>query len=228
MVDPLRHKDFACGVAVTPFGEALQVRNATDKNRPQALNQLRKAETQLRQTLGARTGLDVVSEWLVHGVRQWVDTFMRDQINLRIYPFESLSNFQVISNLKRECFVDANLENLIFAYGAQPNMPLTVLGLITSLPPKDAQRFDPLAEFEERAGALSESEEFEAAFRGVFSGALAFESFVRFSRYPNITVYPLAVYRTVRVPIKSESTVGEPAGERSQSANQEPPTLQED
>jgi hypothetical protein len=182
-----------------------QVRNATDKNRAQALNRLRQAETQLREALNDVTGIGALPDWLVHGVKLWVDTLMRDQINLRVYPFESASSFQVLSNLKRECFVDASLENLMFAYGIQPNIRLTMLGLLTSLPSKEPASFDPLAEFEERADDLSSEEELEAAFRGIFSSALGLEQFVRFSRYPNVTVYPLAVYRTVKVPSDKKS-----------------------
>jgi len=36
---------------------------------------------------------------------------------------------------------------------------------------------------------------FEKAFRGMFGGMDGLENFVKYSRYPNITVHPIAVFR---------------------------------
>jgi hypothetical protein len=72
-----------------------------------------------------------------------------------------------------------------------------VFGLITSIPPKSAESFDPMKEFESFAGSMDKIV-FEKAFRDLFSALEAFESFVRFSRYPNISVHPIAVFRQFR------------------------------
>jgi hypothetical protein len=91
--------------------------------------------------------------------------------------------------------VDSDLEHLLYGYGPRPNVPLSVFGLITSLPPKNDTPFDPMKEFE-GGSQLSEKEAFERGFRGVFVGMEALESMVRYSRYPNVTVHPIAVYRS--------------------------------
>jgi hypothetical protein len=43
---------------------------------------------------------------------------------------------------------------------------------------------------------LSESMALEKGFRGVFIGLEGMEVLVRYSRYPNVTVHPIAVYRS--------------------------------
>ena len=136
-----------------------------------------------------------IDQWLLDGIQLWINTFMATRINFRIYPFESCPSFQVLCNLKRECFVDQDLEHLLYGYGSRPSVPLSVFGLITALPPKDGVLFDPLKEFE-TAGALPERVAFEKAFRAMFGAMDELEAFVRFFRYPNVTVHPIAVYRT--------------------------------
>jgi hypothetical protein len=76
---------------------------------------------------------------------------------------------------------------------------LAVFGLITSLPPEGDLPFDPMTEFTQSA-ELSPQEIFENAFRGVFIGMEGLESFFRYSRYPNVTIHPIAVYRSFAVP----------------------------
>ena len=81
-----------------------------------------------------------------------------------------------------------------------------------AFPSKSARPFDPLGEFTEKlieedggVAALGEGGEdmdqvgYERAFRAVFEGLEGMENLARFSRYPNVTVYPIAVYR--RVPV---------------------------
>jgi hypothetical protein len=136
-----------------------------------------------------------VDDWLVQGMRLFINTFMPTRINFRIYPFPGCHGFQVLCNLKRDCFVDSDLEHLLYGYGNRPNVPLAVFGLITSLPPKEATTFNPMREFEDDPD-LGESTAFEQGFRGVFGGMEGMEAIVRFSRYPNVTVHPIAVFRS--------------------------------
>jgi hypothetical protein len=111
----------------------------------------------------------------------------------RSRAFPECTSFQVLCNLKRECFIDSDLEHLLYGYGNRPNVKLAVFGLITSIPAIGGSTFDPLREFSERTN-LSPEEAFEHAFRAVFGAMDGLEAFVRYSRYPNITVHPLAVW----------------------------------
>jgi len=63
------------------------------------------------------------------------------------------------------------------------------------LPPRIPSSFDPLQEFLDDP-TLAASAGFEQGFRGVFAGMEGLEAKVRFSRYPNVTVHPIAVYRS--------------------------------
>ncbi len=177
-------------------------RNAADqKNRNQrkvAERRLAKAEAELKKKIEEASGLGGVEEWLLSGVRLFIDVFMRDRILLRVYPDEGRPELQVLANLKRACFVDGDAETYLHSYGYRPNVKLTVLGLVTSLPLQEGHSFDPMAEFEAKADELTDQESFEQGFRRVFEGFDGMYRFVRYSRYPNLTVQPLAVYRSVR------------------------------
>ncbi len=170
-----------------------QIAQIKDRNqKAQAKLGLRTVEEQISSKLKAQ--LEGVPDWLIKGLKLWIETFMPNRINFRIYPFRDCPSFQVICNLKRGSFVDQDLEHLLYGYGNLPNVPLAVFGLITSLPPKKADDFDPMREFEVDSD-LPDRVAFESGLRAVFSGMDGLESFVRFSRYPNVTVHPIAVYR---------------------------------
>jgi hypothetical protein len=123
---------------------------------------------------------------------------MPGRINLRIYPFEHYPSFQIMANLKKECFLDGDIDHVLFTYGPRPNIKLTVFGLITSIPNKEDEYFNPLSEFESLEDEEKTSEiSFEQGMRGLFVGMEGFEKMIRFSRYPNVTIYPYAVYRNI-------------------------------
>lgn len=153
---------------------------------------LKTLESQLEKILVQAVESQGFEQWMIDGISKWIETFMPNRINFRIYPFDNVPTFQVLCNLKRDCFVDQNLEHLLYGYGNRPNVPLAVFGLITSIPPKEKKPFDPMAEFDNNN---SQDVAFEKVFRQLFTLMEGFESQVRFSRYPNITIHPIAVFR---------------------------------
>jgi hypothetical protein len=169
--------------------------------RQAALQKIAAKEREFEQAMRDALELEPPPEqWLIDGIRKWIDVFLPGRITIRVYPFEDLPSFQVLGNLKRDAFVDADLGNLLFAYGTRPNVKLTIFGLVTSLPQAGEAAFDPMAEFVDAVGEESPDEvAFEQAFRGLFEATEGLEGFSRFSRYPNVTLYPLALYR--RVPV---------------------------
>ncbi len=171
-----------------------------DRNKKaKALATLRAVEDKFQALLRGALGWEEVPRWLLDGMGLFINTFMPGRINLRVYPVEGVPQFQVLANLKRDCFVDGDLENVLFAYGTRPNVKLTVLGLITSMPEQSDEVFDSMREFEGQGEVtVSTDTSFEEGLRGMFRGLEGFERLVRFSRFPNVTVYPLAVYRTIR------------------------------
>jgi hypothetical protein len=137
-----------------------------------------------------------VEKWLLDGIKLWISTFAPNRINFRVYPFPSCPSFQVICNLKRDCFVDQDPEHLLYGYGNRPNVQLSVFGLLTSIPPRTATLFDPMAEFSNPEEEQNEQIGFERAFRGLFGALDGMEALMRYSRYPNVTMHPIAVYRS--------------------------------
>jgi len=169
-----------------------QIKTIKDVNqKSKAKTQLQALESKIKQM--AISQLSPVENWLIDGIQLFVDTFVPNRINFRIYPFESCPSFQIICNLKRECFVDQDLEHLLYGYGNRPNVPLAVFGLITSLPSESGHPFDPMREFE--SIKLSEKVSLEKAFRNIFEAMDDLEGWMRYSRYPNITIHPIAVFR---------------------------------
>ena len=166
------------------------------KDRDQKINaqaELRKLESAISEL--TKSDLGNLDDWLLQGIRHWVSTFVESRLNFRVYPFLNCPACHIICNLKRDCFVDQDLEHLLYGYGTQPNVPMSVVGLITSLPQIRSIKFDPLAEFNEDLDA-DDKRNFEKAFRGMFGAMDEIEDFMRYSRYPNITVHPIAVFRS--------------------------------
>ena len=170
-----------------------EIKQIKDRNQKSvAQTKLKALEMQIETMVSSVTKVPGLEQWLIDGIKQWIDTFMPNRINFRIYPFDYMPSFQVLCNLKRDCFVDQNLEHLLYGYGNRPNVSLTVFGLITSLPPKEKDAFNLMADIDDEN---SPEAAFEKAFREMFDAMETFESFVRFSRYPNITIHPIAVFR---------------------------------
>jgi len=137
-----------------------------------------------------------VEQWKFDGISLWINTYLKDRLIFRILPSPKCPSFQIICNLKRACIVDGNIEYLISSYSTKPNIPFYVLGLITSKPEKNEIGINPLAEFDMK-GELNNIETIEKGFRSLFPAIEGLESFTRFSRYPNITVEPIAIYRFI-------------------------------
>lgn len=136
-----------------------------------------------------------VEEWILNGIRLLIKTYMPTRINFRVYPFTECPTFQILCNLKRESFVDQDFDHLLYGYGNQPNIPLTIFGLITSIPEKNGIVFDPMSEFKNCENVTGEAN-IEEAFRNLFIAINSLENFTRYSRYPNITIHPIAVFRS--------------------------------
>jgi len=190
---------------------ASEIKSLKDRNeKTRRKLAIKTLENQLEELI--KPDLNGVEDWILDGMQTWIKTFMPTRINFRIYPYPQFPSFQVLCNLKRECFIDDDLRHLLYGYGQRPNVPLTVTGLITSLPSEEGHEFDPMAEFEdievqdyEGKSEADKRRSFECAFRGIFGGMEGLEDFIRYSRYPNITVHPIAVYRDLRYESESES-----------------------
>ncbi|MFC1650706.1 hypothetical protein ACFL2X_03980, partial [Candidatus Latescibacterota bacterium] len=116
-----------------------------------------------------------------------------------IYPFDDFESFHLKATLKRDNFLDGDSSFIDFAYTSRPNVKLTLFGLVTSNPPKGDHPFDPMKEFKnhESEDERDDPVGFESAFRGIFRGFDGLEKLITFSRYPNLFIYPLAIFRDI-------------------------------
>jgi hypothetical protein len=151
--------------------------------------------SELAKLVATATKVHPVDQWILDGMKTWIDTFLPGIVNFRVYPNLNLPDEHVFGHLKKRCFEDAEFGALHFTYGAFPTENLTMVGVVTSVPPENGETFKPLAEFEK--ADLADYESLESAFRGVFRGFDGMEQMVRTSRFPRILVQPLTVYRSV-------------------------------
>ncbi|MDE2638373.1 MAG: hypothetical protein OXI30_18545 [Chloroflexota bacterium] len=125
-----------------------------------------------------------------------IDMIWPGRNHLAIQPFEDFTEFKVYSNLKVECFVDPDVDNVIFHYGSKPNISLTVFGLCTSRPSGKPRSESLFAQGASQSGAKGAAE-IAAGIQQMFSLIAPLEQVGQLAHYPSIVVYPVAVYRTI-------------------------------
>lgn len=173
-----------------------QVKAEKDRNvRATKEAQLKKVKATLSEMATSAGSVGLVDQWILDGLKTWIDTFLPGIINLRLYPSPNHPDEQFFGHLKREYFEDRDLSSFHFTYGSVPTEPISLIGIVTSIPPDVGDTFKPLAEFE-REG-LADTESVERAFRGVFRGFDGMEQMIRTCRFPRVLVQPLVVYRSV-------------------------------
>lgn len=173
-----------------------EIRQIKDrKDRASKEQQLKTAKKSIDDLLLTATKVGAVDQWILDGLKTWIDAFLPGIVNLRIYPSSDRPDEHVFGHLKKQCFEDSDPNSFHFTYGSLPTESLTMIGIITSVPTEDSDPFKPLAEFEK--ATLVDNESIENAFRGVFRGFDGFEQMIRTCRYPRILVHPLMIYRSV-------------------------------
>ena len=154
---------------------------------------LKTKKKEVDDLLSSAGGIEGVEQWILDGMKTWIDAFLPGIVNLRVYPSDDCIDTHIFGHLKQECFVDADSNSFHFTYGSMPTEKITLVGIITSVPSESDSAFNPLQEFQ--AEKLSDEESVENAFRGVFRGFDGMEQMIRTCRFPRILVYPLLVYR---------------------------------
>lgn len=147
----------------------------------------------LDEFLNANQAVDMVPQWVLDGMGTWIDAFLPNITNIRIYPFQHQNDEHLLGHLNASNFTIPDPTAFHFTYGSFPTEEFTVLGIVTSVPSNKEDDFIPLQEFEKNK--LSDQESVESAFRGMFRGFDEIEAMVRTCRYPRIMVHPVLVYR---------------------------------
>lgn len=123
-----------------------------------------------------------------------IDQFVPNRIHFAVQPFPG---FIAYSNLRAECILDRDADNVLFHYGTKPNVELTVFGVVASAPLPKADAAS-LFSYGETVAGDPLSEQFAQAFDQIFEVIRPLEKIENFANYPNITVYPYAIYRKIR------------------------------
>jgi hypothetical protein len=173
------------------------MKNGQQKTKKKA--ELKNHEDNLEKVVSTKL-VGKVDDWIIEGLNTWVRVFLPDVFNIRLYPFPDMPNFHVMSNVKREFFLDKDTESVHYLFGSKPTIRVTMLGVITSIPEKDKDEFDPMKEFDDEEIEKEGNEHLsvESGFRGVFRGFDGLEEMIRTCRYPRIMVQPIAIYRAIK------------------------------
>lgn len=147
----------------------------------------------LDSLLASSTAVDMVPQWILDGMGTWIDAFLPNITNIRVYPFEDEKDEHIFGHLDASNFTVSDPTAFHFTYGSFPTEEFTILGVITSVPSDGGETFSPLQEFEKED--LEDYESVESAFRGMFRGFDGIEAMVRTCRYPRVLVHPILVYR---------------------------------
>ena len=171
-----------------------EIAQIKDKNkRAQAKASLKTTTRKVDQLLAGIDRVGNIDQWILDGMKTWINTFLPGIVNLRVYPSNSHMDVQVFGHLKKKYFADPDSDPIHFTYGSMPTECITLVGIVTSVPMDGGDNFVPLQEFQNKE--LSDTESIENAFRGVFRGFDGMEQMIRTCRFPRILVYPLLVYR---------------------------------
>lgn len=158
-------------------------------------NEIKEAKQILEETLSNTDIVGGIEQWILDALKTWIDSFLKNIINIRIYPNKENTDTHIFGNLKEDCFCDTDSNAFHFTYGSMPTEDITLIGLVTSVPMEKDEVFNPLAEFDKSDEELDDSQGWEKVLRNLFRGFDGFEQMVRTCRYPRILVYPLLVYR---------------------------------
>jgi len=88
------------------------------------LKELTKKLDSYTEALSKNNGIE---QWILDGMKTWIDTFLPGIVNLRIYPTTEAPDEHVFGHLKKQCFVDQNSNSLHFTYGSFPTEELTLV-----------------------------------------------------------------------------------------------------
>lgn len=177
-------------------GAEAAIKGIKDRNsRSSEALRLKKMKEMLSTLVATATQLNGVEQWILDGMKTWIDAFLPGIVNLRVYPSIDRPDEHVFGHLKKLCFEDVDASSFHFTYGSFPTEDFTLVGIVTSVPSQDGEQFRPLGEFERTE--LEDHESVEKGFRGVFRGFDGLEQMIRTCRFPRVLVHPLTVYRSV-------------------------------
>ena len=127
-------------------------------------------------------------------IEELIEHFVPNRIHFAVQPFPGMIAY---SNLKAECILDRDADNVLFHYRTKPTVQLTAFGVVASAPPRIVEA-QSLFKYGEVAESNPQSGDIVRAFGNIHEFTEPLETIENFASYPNISVYPYAIYRTIR------------------------------
>jgi len=179
----------------------IQLGNTKDRNQKTKLKENISQHKKLIESLLKISvqKIDSLQNWQKLGLLTWIDVFNSNHIHLRLKPFDELSDFEILTNLKTECFTDTDVKHLLFSYGNVLDFKLNLIGLITQVP-KDVSSQEQNKEDEIIRDNVSKKDrmvQYREGFNRVFDAMGNMDAFARDPVYPSIKIYPIALYRNI-------------------------------
>lgn len=173
--------------------QELENTQGSSNTKARAKKKAKELRSGLDAIISSSTVVDMVPQWILDGMGTWIDAFLPNITNIRVYPFKDEADEHIFGHLDADNFTISDPTAFHFTYGSFPTEEFTMLGVITSVPSDEEESFVPLLEFEKEN--LKDHESVERAFRGMFRGFDGIEAMVRTCRYPRVLVHPILVYR---------------------------------
>lgn len=203
LISFVRKSELESTFDIEPIIDRLKELDLSGKNNSKEFKDINNKKKEIEKQIKKEIEWSKVPPETFEGIRNWIDTLSKHRLNIRLVPFVEHRELQVIANLKRDCFVDEDLDHLLFGYSAQPNIKLSVFGLVTSVPSENPEQDFNIYEgdsSDEDSDEDSDIESVEKAFRALFPAIRGMEQFTSFHHYPRIVIHPIAVYRTIGEP----------------------------
>ena len=171
----------------------LETLEGSRKRQSEAKREVKQLRKELEEVVTTFSTIKGVPQWILDGLGTWINTFLPNITNIRVYPFPDQHDEHLFGHLDALNFTISDSTAFHFTYSSFPTEEFTMLGIITSVPLDEDESFNPLQEFDKEE--LDDYESIENAFRGLFKGFEGFEALIRTCRYPRVLVHPILVYR---------------------------------
>ncbi len=128
-----------------------------------------------------------------------VNMIVPNRLHFAVQPLEHIKDIILYANLKQECIMDRDSDNVLFHYGSQPSTKLTLFGHVSFVAKPEHNRS---SLFDQRASVAQskQTRDIFASMNQMSEELKPLEELQSFASYPSIVVYPLAVYRSIQTP----------------------------
>ena len=138
-----------------------------------------------------------IPDVMLDGIRDFIRLLASDRLACRLMPSDLAPKFQIVANLKRDCFVDLNFEQFLASYGREPNVDISVFGTVTSVAPANKSKSPFEAAVDSEALPTDTVKSLADSFSSFLFATDGLAQLVQIGSYPSVIVHPIAIYREI-------------------------------